>query len=184
MNLKQIQELIKFVAKSGATEVDLEIGDVKICIKSPPKGKINHELNTLLSNQVPVAQAPVAQAPVAQAPVAQAPVAQAPAPSVAVTTSTTNLDDTQSKSREDSSKNHIMIKSPIIGTFYRRPSPDKDPYISVGDKVDNGMVVGIVEAMKLFNEIESEISGTIVKVLVDDMSPVEYDQPLFLVDPS
>ena len=77
-----------------------------------------------------------------------------------------------------------MIKSPIIGTFYRRPSPDKDPFINVGDTVDVGSVVGIVEAMKLFNEIESDVSGTIVKVLVDDMSPVEYDQPLFLVDPS
>ena len=75
-----------------------------------------------------------------------------------------------------------MIKSPIIGTFYRRPSPDKDPFINVGDTVDVGSVVGIVEAMKLFNEIESEISGTIIKVLVEDMSPVEYDQPLFLVD--
>jgi acetyl-CoA carboxylase biotin carboxyl carrier protein len=82
------------------------------------------------------------------------------------------------------STNHITIKSPIIGTFYRRPSPDKDPFISVGDSISVGSVVGIVEAMKLFNEIESEISGTIIKVLVDDMSPVEYDQPLFLVDPN
>ena len=81
-----------------------------------------------------------------------------------------------------SSGNHEVIKSPIIGTFYRKPSPDKDPFVSVGDKVESGSVVGIVEAMKLFNEIESEISGTIIKVLVEDMSPVEYDQPLFLVD--
>ena len=81
-----------------------------------------------------------------------------------------------------SSGNHEVIKSPIIGTFYRKPSPEKDPFVSVGDKVETGSVVGIVEAMKLFNEIESEISGTIIKVLVEDMSPVEYDQPLFLVD--
>ena len=79
---------------------------------------------------------------------------------------------------------YLIIKSPIIGTFYRRPSPEQDPFINVGNKIDEGTVVGIVEAMKLFNEIESEVSGTIVKVLVDDMSPVEYDQPLFLVDPN
>ena len=168
MNLKQIQELIKFVAKSGATEVDLEIGDVKICIKSPPKGKINTDniVNHIVGN--PVTQAPVTQAPVTQAPVAQAPVAQAPS--------------TEPEIESISTENHITVKSPIIGTFYRRPGPDKDPFVSVGDKIEVGSVVGIVEAMKLFNEIESEISGTIVKVLVDDMSPVEYDQPLFLLD--
>ena len=88
------------------------------------------------------------------------------------------------ESKVTSSSDHIVIKSPIIGTFYRRPSPDKEPFVNVGDQIDLGTVVGIVEAMKLFNEIESEFSGTIVKVLVDDMSPVEYDQPLFLVDPN
>ena len=80
--------------------------------------------------------------------------------------------------------NYITVKAPIIGTFYRRSSPDKDPFISVGDKIEKGQALCIIEAMKLFNEIESEVSGTIVKVLVDDMSPVEYDQPLFLIDPS
>ena len=165
MNLKQIQELIKFVAKSGATEVDLEIGDVKICIKSPPKGKINTE--NIASN---VVQYPVAQPPVAQPPVSESPISDPV--------------NTETIEQSKSSDQYITVKSPIIGTFYRRPSPDKDPFVNVGDKIDVGSVVGIVEAMKLFNEIESEISGTIIKVLVDDMSPVEYDQPLFLVDPN
>ena len=157
MNIKQIQELIKFVAKSGATEVDLEMGDVKICIKSPPKGKINTES---LGGHVflpPVAQPPVAQPPVTES----------------------VMTDSVAGSNE-----YTTVKSPIIGTFYRRPGPDKEPFVNVGDKINVGSVVGIVEAMKLFNEIESEIAGTIVKVLVDDMSPVEYDQPLFLVDPN
>jgi len=167
MNLKQIQELIKFVAKSGATEVDLEIGDVKICIKSPPKGKITTEAIATQITQAPVTQAPVAQVPVAQVPVAQVPVSEK-----------------QTEQELPVNDNYLTIKSPIIGTFYRRPSPDKDPFINVGDKIDIGSVVGIVEAMKLFNEIESEVSGTIVKVLIDDMSPVEYDQPLFLVEPN
>ena len=178
MNLKQIQELIKFVAKSGATEVDLEMGDVKICIKSPPKGKITSDVS---SNFV-IPQAPVPQAPVLQAPVPQAPV---PQPPVANNTNLSHGNDVTTSSDtsiENSDSSHIIIKSPIIGTFYRKPSPDKDPFVNVGDKIEVGSVVGIVEAMKLFNEIESEISGTIIKVLVDDMSPVEYDQPLFLVD--
>ena len=152
MNLKQIQELIKFVAKSGATEVDLEIGDVKICIKSPPKGKLAMDPQLI----IPQSQPPVSQPPVSD---------------------TASLADSEEKT-------HITVKSPIIGTFYRRPNPDTDPFVNVGDQIEIGTVVGIVEAMKLFNEIESEVSGTIVKVLVDDMSPVEYDQPLFLVDPN
>ena len=168
MNLKQIQELIKFVAKSGATEVDLEIGDVKICIKSPPKGKAVPELPSAIAPDMPVVAPPVVAPPVVAPPVVAPPSEANNQPSESV----------------DNNENHIMIKSPIIGTFYRRPSPDKDPFINVGDTVDVGSVVGIVEAMKLFNEIESDVSGTIVKVLVDDMSPVEYDQPLFLVDPS
>ena len=173
MNLKQIQELIKFVAKSGATEVDLEMGDVKICIKSPPKGKITSDI---ASNFV-IPQAPAPQAPAPQAPAPQAPVAHNT--NLSHGNDVTTSSDT---SIENSDSSHIIIKSPIIGTFYRKPSPDKDPFVNVGDKIEVGSVVGIVEAMKLFNEIESEISGTIIKVLVDDMSPVEYDQPLFLVD--
>ena len=136
MNLKQIQELIKFVAKSGATEVDLEMGDVKICIKSPPKGKIVTDLNSPpLINTVPLAQAAPAQAAPAQA--APVPVSQEQSSTVV---------DNKSPVVDES---HITIKSPIIGTFYRRPSPDKEPFINVGDKIDAGSVVGIVEAMKL-----------------------------------
>tara|TARA_Y100000994_G_scaffold140415_1_gene115106 strand:- start:12416 stop:12943 length:528 start_codon:yes stop_codon:yes gene_type:complete len=173
MNLKQIQELIKFVAKSGATEVDLEIGDVKICIKSPPKGKINLDTTSVPPMHIP--QLPVTPtAPVAPV----APVT----PTAPVAPVVQSIPVVEKDSDIIANENHIIIKSPIIGTFYRRPSPDKDPFINVGDRIDVGSVVGIVEAMKLFNEIESEVSGTIVKVLVDDMSPVEYDQPLFLID--
>ena len=170
MNLKQIQELIKFVAKSGATEVDLEMGDVKICIKSPPKGKIITEsVPAVISQPQPTIPQPTIPQPIARESI---PISSSDKVDV--------VDDNSSKN----SDSYITIKSPIIGTFYRRPSPDKDPFINVGDKIDVGSVVGIVEAMKLFNEIESEASGTVVKVLVDDMSPVEYDQALFLIDPN
>lgn len=158
MNLKQIQELIKFVAKSGATEVDLQMGDVKISIKSPPKGK--------LSSDVPIIN-PIAPTIMP--------------PQVALDQ---NVDKVRSSDQEENIDQYITVKSPIIGTFYRRSSPDQDPFVNIGDKIDVGTVIAIVEAMKLFNEIESEVSGTIVKVLIDDMSPVEYDQPLFLVDPN
>jgi len=161
MDIKEIQNLIKFVAKSGASEVSLETEDFKINIKTGPG-----------EGAVQVVQ-PVAQMAAAPAPtqVAQ-PAAQAPAPAT-----------TEAAPAEEDSK-YVTIKSPIIGTFYRRPSPDKDAFISVGDEINAGTVVCIIEAMKLFNEIESEISGKIVKVLADDQTPVEYDQPLFLVDPS
>ena len=160
MDLKEIQNLIKFVAKSGASEVKLEMDDVKITIRT---GSDNE---TTIVQQVPVqAAAPVVQqqaaAPVAAAP--EAPVATAPA--------------------TDDSK-YITVKSPIIGTFYRKPAPDKPVFVEVGTEIKEGDVLCVIEAMKLFNEIESEVSGKIVKVLVDDSSPVEFDQPLFLVDPS
>lgn len=163
MEIKDIQNLIKFVAKSGASEVSLETEDIKITIKTPSE----HEGSATVVQQIPMpaATAPAPVAPVAEA--APAPVAEAPAAAPA----------------DDDSK-YVAIKSPIIGTFYRRPSPDKDAFVNVGDEVKSGTVVAMVEAMKLFNEIESEISGKIVKVLVEDNSPVEYDQPLFLVDPS
>ena len=164
MDLKDIQNLIKFVAKSGASEVKLETDDVKITIKT---GSDEKESTTYVQ-QVPVS-APVAQAPVSAAtPAAPAP-AQAPA--------------SETSASSDDSK-YITIKSPIIGTLYRKPSPDKPVFVEVGQTVKEGDVLCIIEAMKLFNEIESEVSGKIVKVLVDDSSPVEFDQPLFLVDPS
>ena len=172
LDIKEIQELIKFVAKSGVSEVDLEMGEMKISIKTPPK-KGRGQLETLVQ-QIPVATAStLAPVAVQTAPVAvqAAPATETPAAPAA-------------PAANDNDSNYITIKSPMIGTFYRKPSPDKDAFVSIGDEVSSGSVVCVVEAMKLFNEIESEVSGKIVKVLVDDMSPVEYDQPLFLVDPS
>ncbi len=160
MDLKEIQNLIKFVAKSGASEVSLETEDFKINIKTGGSGEV--QVVQAAPQVVAAPQVPAAPA----APAAEAPAAPA-----------------KPAAEEDDSK-YITIKSPMIGTFYRRPSPDKDPFASVGDEIKPGTVVCIIEAMKLFNEIESEISGKIVKVLADDQTPVEYDQPLFLVDPS
>jgi len=158
MDLKEIQNLIKFVAKSGASEVKLEMEDVKITIRT------GSDSETTIVQQVPVqAQMPQAIAPV---------VASVPTPDAAPAAVT-----------EDDSK-YITVKSPIIGTFYRKPSPDKPLFVEVGQTIAEGDVLCIIEAMKLFNEIESEVSGKIVKILVDDSSPVEFDQPLFLVDPS
>ena len=166
MDIKEIQELIKFVAKSGATEVNLEIDNVKISIKSPAKKGAVPE--TTIIQQIPVAQSPAAVMPAAAPAPAPAPVAE-PTPAKAA----------ESKDED----NYITVKSPMIGTFYRKPSPDKDVFVEVGDTIKEGDVLCVVEAMKLFNEIESEISGKIVKILVDDSSPVEFDQPLFLVEP-
>jgi len=174
MNLRQIQELIKFVAKSGATEVDLEIGDVKLSIKSPPKGKA--VIPEVIQNQyLPPIQTPPVQ--VQQASIQSTPPVQSIEP-----VKEQISQDAGAETQDES--NYITFKAPIIGTFYRRPSPEKDAFVSVGDTVTEGSVLCIIEAMKLFNEIESEVSGKIVKVLVDDMSPVEYNQPLFLIDPS
>ena len=156
MDLKEIQSLIKFVANSGVAEVKLEMDDVKITIRSTIEGGGGTTESTYA--QMPMQAAPSQMA----APVVAAPVAAAPT--------------------EDSK--YITIKSPIIGTFYRKPSPDKPSFIEVGTSIGTGDVLCVIEAMKLFNEIESEVSGKIVKILVDDMSPVEFDQPLFLVDPS
>jgi len=164
MDLKEIQNLIKFVAKSGATEVKLEMEDVKITIRT---GDLKHATETIVQ-QVPMAVQATPQ-PVTVVP--QEVISSTPAVPVATTES------------EDDSK-YITIKSPIIGTLYRKPSPDKPLFVNVGDIISVGDVVCIIEAMKLFNEIESEVSGKIVKVLIDDASPVEFDQPLFLVDPS
>tara|TARA_Y100000766_G_scaffold90280_1_gene76729 strand:+ start:4794 stop:5306 length:513 start_codon:yes stop_codon:yes gene_type:complete len=170
MDIKEIQELIKFVAKSGATEVNLEIDNVKISIKSPAKKGAVPE--TTIIQQIPVAQSPAAVIPAA------AP-ASAPAP-----TTTKPSEDTPIQAKTNDDDKYITIKSPMIGTFYRKPSPDKDTFVNVGDSIKAGDVLCVIEAMKLFNEIESELSGKIVKVLVDDSTPVEYDQALFLVDPS
>lgn len=163
MDIREIQNLIKFVAKSGATEVKLEMDDVKITIKTTTESGTPE---TTFVQHVPVSQA----LPQAAAPQPAAPTAPAAEPAAAT--------------KADDDSKYITIKSPIIGTFYRKPSPDKAPFAEVGSSISKGDVVCVIEAMKLFNEIESEISGKIVKVLVDDSSPVEFDQPLFLVDPS
>ncbi|MBT8303509.1 MAG: acetyl-CoA carboxylase biotin carboxyl carrier protein, partial [Bacteroidia bacterium] len=155
MELKDIQNLIKFVAKSGASEVKLETDDIKITIRT---GQDNE---TTIVQQVPVS-APIQQ--VAPAPAAIAPAEETPVP---VSPAATSADD---------DSKFITVKSPIIGTFYRKPSPDKPVFVEVGQTINEGDVLCVIEAMKLFNEIESEVSGKIVKVLVDDSSPVEFDQ--------
>ena len=157
MTLEEIQELIKFVAKSGATEVDLEFEGIKISIKSPPKKRRGQP------------DEPIA-------------IIQQATPIQKVAASVITETVPQSKAEDDSK--HVTIKSSMIGTFYRSSGPDKDAFVNVGDEIKEGDPICIIEAMKLFNEIESEVSGKIVKVLVDDNTPVEFDQPLFLVDPS
>ena len=159
MDLKEIQNLIKFVANSGVAEVKLEMDDVKITIRTTLEGNVTE---TTYVQQMP-AQGALQQA---VAPQQIAPAVVAPEVSAV------------------ENAHYITIKSPIIGTFYRKPSPDKPMFVEVGKTISKGDVLCVIEAMKLFNEIESEVSGKIVKVLVDDMSPVEFDQPLFLVDPS
>lgn len=173
MKLSEIQDLIKFVSRSGVNEVEIEQKDFKILIKSDymAKKKSNVAADPVIQ-QVPVMQAPVAQPIVQQvtpAATAAPAAASAPAPVAAA---------------PDENENYITIKSQMIGTFYRSSSPDKPAFVEVGDSVKEGDAICIVEAMKLFNEIESDVSGKIVKVLVDDATPVEFDQPLFLVDPS
>lgn len=164
MNIKEIQDLIKFVAKAGVTEVEIEQKDFKITIKAAQET----ERQIVVQAAAPVQQL-AAPAPVAMpASVPAAPAAQTPAAAPA----------------EDENSNLITVKSPMIGTFYRSSGPDKDAFVSVGQSIGKGDTLCIIEAMKLFNEIEAEVSGKIVKVLVDDATPVEYDQPLFLVDPA
>ncbi|MGV3704987.1 MAG: acetyl-CoA carboxylase biotin carboxyl carrier protein [Arcticibacter sp.] len=156
MDIKQVQELIRFVAKSGVNEVSIEEKEFKITIKT-------NQQPMYVTAAVPAPAAPAAVAPAAPA-----------APAVEV----------KASPAVQESSNYITIKSPMIGTFYRSAGPDKASFVNVGDEVKAGQVVCIIEAMKLFNEIESEVSGRIVKVLVDNSSPVEYDQPLFLVEPA
>lgn len=166
MKLTEIQDLIKFVSKSGVSEVELETKEIKIVIRTPKTA----------TPQVLVQSAPVVATPVTQiAPVTQAPV-------TLPTTETKNTTSTNNNGADESK--YVTIKSPMIGTFYRSAGPDKPTFVNVGDEIGTGKTVCIIEAMKLFNEIESDIKGKIVKVLVNDATPVEYDQPLFLIDPS
>lgn len=161
MSTKDIQQLIDFISQSGLDEVNIETNDLKISVKRYGSGA-----------PVTYAAAPAPAAPVAQAPVAQ-PQATAPTASAAPVAAP----------KADTS-NYVTIKSPMIGTFYRSANPESPMFVEVGDSVIEGKVVCIIEAMKLFNEIESEVSGRIVKILVENATPVEYDQPLFLVEPN
>ena len=163
MKAKEIQELIDFIAKSGLNKVNIETEEFKISVKRDPDQKIKYVKDSGASAAPAPAPLPSPQAAAPAAVAAPAPAAAAPA--------------------SDESK-YVAIKAPMIGTFYRASSPESPIFVNVGDEVKKGQVICIIEAMKLFNEIESEVSGKVVKVLVDNASPVEYDQPLFLVDPS
>ena len=159
MNFKQIQQLIKFVSKTDVAEVNIENNNFKINIKGSKSQK-----NEITQQ---VVQQPIQPQP--QAPVVQPSLVEPP-----------KSDDSKDSSPSD---NYLTVKSPIIGTFYRKPSPDKDAFVNVGDTIKEGDTLCVIEAMKLFNEIESDFSGKIVKILVEDASPVEFDQPLFLIEP-
>ncbi len=159
MKSKEIRDLIDFISQTGLNEVKIETEELKLSIKRDP------DVQTRIVESAPAVASAPAPAPVAAAP---AP-ASAPAPSAPAAAP---------------SSNYVEIKSPMIGTFYRSPNPDSPSFVNVGDKIEKGQPVCIIEAMKLFNEIESEVSGTIVKVVAENASPVEYDQVLFLVDPS
>ena len=162
MNFKQIQQLIKFVARTGVSEVNIENSNIKINIKGNTKGENSQVVQQPVISQIqPVQAVESLQSPPNQTPIAN---------------------DSSVVTANDES-NLITIKSPIIGTFYRKPSPDKDNFVEVGDQISEGQTLCVIEAMKLFNEIESDVSGKIVKILVDDSSPVEFDQPLFLIEP-
>ncbi|MBD98433.1 MAG: acetyl-CoA carboxylase, biotin carboxyl carrier protein [Verrucomicrobia bacterium] len=182
MTVEEIQELIKFVSKSGVSEVEIEQKDFKINIKTPPfrrsrgnKQGIDEQQNIVghvIPNQIPMQQVGATMVH---------PAAPTSIPQAAVEAKSDSIGKDAGES--DVTENYLEIRSPMIGTFYRKPSPDKAEFVKVGDTVNEGETVCVIEAMKLFNDIESEVSGKIVKVLVDDSTPVEYDQVLFLVDP-
>ena len=159
MKTKEIRDLIEFISQSGLNEVTIETEELKLSVKRDPD-----IVKAETSYSAPVMQ-PVQQVPQAQS----APAAES---------------GSDKEAPAKSSGNYVEIKSPMIGTFYRSPNPESESFVAVGDSVEKGQTVCIIEAMKLFNEIESEVSGKIVKILVENASPVEYDQPLFLVDPS
>jgi acetyl-CoA carboxylase biotin carboxyl carrier protein len=167
MTFKELQELVRLLNKSNLAEFKLEEGDFKLSIRTA----LYSEAKT--TKVLPLAPSMVA-----------VPSAPIPAASTTATPATTEpAKPSESPAKEKPEENHLQIKSPMVGTFYRSASPEKPPYAEVGQKVKSGDVVCIIEAMKLFNEIESEVSGTIVKVMVDNEQPVEYDQVLFLVEP-
>lgn len=173
MKLSEIQDLIKFVSKSNVSEVELETKEFRIIIKT---GKNNAANNTIPQQVVVQSMPPVVPATT---------IVQQPAPTQDITSTSRPAEQrvTENKSEDKTEeKNYHVVKSPMIGTFYRSPSPDKPPFVNIGDTVEIGQPLCIIEAMKLFNEIESDVKGKIVKILVENATPVEYDQPLFLID--
>ena len=163
MEIKEIQNLIKFVAKSGAHEVKLETDDFKITIKANSEGHFSDSITSLQSVQPEIVPAPQL---------------------VPVQAEQSSAEKSSEENAKENTDNLTTIKSPMIGTFYRKSSPDKPLFVEVGDTINEGDVLCVIEAMKLFNEIESEVNGKIIKILADDSSPVEFDQPLFLVEPA
>lgn len=170
MDYKQIQDLIKLVNKTNLAELVIEQDDFKLRLRTK-EGVAAKTPVTVQQSAAPLAAAPAAMVS------APAPAAVEAAPAAAAAPAT-------EKSAEEDTSNYLTVTSPMVGTFYRRPSPDKDIFVNVGDTISEGNVLCVIEAMKLFNEIEAEVSGKVVKVLVDDASPVEYEQPLFLIDPA
>ena len=164
MKINKIQNLIRFVAKSGISEMELELTDFKIINKNPSP-----------SQEIRVVESPLIYTPQQHMPINQTPVPFIQEESV--------IAEKKAEKSSDAAE-FITVKSPMIGTFYRTAGPDIPPFVNVGDEVKKGQNLCIIEAMKLFNEIESEVSGKIVKILIDDANPVEYDTPLFLIDPS
>ena len=166
MDFKQIQELIKMVNKSNIGEVTVELKDFRVTIKQK-EDRVQHVVSAPMHTGPAVPQ------------LHHVPAHTSPAPTMQPTPATDS-----NKAADTTPSNVITVRSPMIGTFYRKAGPDKPNFVEVGDEITPGKVVCIIEAMKLFNEIESEVKGKVVKILVEDASPVEYDQPLFLVEPS
>lgn len=180
MKINEIQDLIKFVARSGVTKVEIEQNDFKITIESNPANKKGKKG----SKQTPGVPEAYFQVPMMPQMMPQAMPTMQPQQPMAVPAQPQAPAAPPKKEEADEESKYVVVKSPMIGTFYRSPAPDKEAFVAVGDDIKPGKIICIIEAMKLFNEIEAEISGKIVKVLADDASPVEYDQPLFLVDPA
>ena len=167
-NLKEVQDFIKAVSRIGISEVDIQTDDMKLNVKFPAGDK-------------DIARGENFQMPTFQMPMISGMAQQMGSPIQAATTTTTPIEYRENAKEDD--KKFLTVKAPMVGTFYRRPSPDKPIYVNVGDEVTKGQVLCIIEAMKLFNEIESEVSGKIAKILVEEGTPVEFDQPLFLIEP-
>jgi len=176
MKFNEIQELVKLINKSNLTEFKLKDGDFELSIRTKKYGKMRARDIQALQSAPQVVSVPTA------VPTMTMPQAATPTPAPAPAAAAAEAPPTE-EAPKSAGKNTLIIKSPIVGTFYRSAGPDKDAYVTIGDVVEVGSVVCIVEAMKLFNEIESEVSGKIVKILIDNESPVQYDQPLFEVEP-